>query len=163
LLFAPIFYEKVKNEFFKSVSIKECNSYLFTCVFLCQISLMQSKLKGRTKEEEAKFAQIDSTLKRLDRKIREGSVLDPSGPRGANKVSAMAEQLAKMNEEPAATVQKSSSKSTFTMAQPSCNCHFCGKQVYLMERLSAEGVYFHRGCFRCEYCGTTLRQSKRMG
>jgi hypothetical protein len=29
-----------------------------------------------------------------------------------------------------------------------------------MERLSAEGVYFHRGCFRCEYCGTTLRQSK---
>lgn len=121
---------------------------------------MQSKLKGRTKEEEAKFREIDSTLKRLDRKIREGSVLDPSGPRGANKVSAMAEQLAKKNEE-LPPVQKSSSKGTFTMAQPSCNCHFCGKQVYLMERLGAEGVYFHRGCFRCEYCGTTLRQSER--
>lgn len=36
-------------------------------------------------------------------------------------------------------------------------CHFCNKRVYLMERLSAEGKFFHRGCFRCEYCSTTLR------
>ncbi|KAI9560901.1 hypothetical protein GHT06_011855 [Daphnia sinensis] len=36
-------------------------------------------------------------------------------------------------------------------------CHFCGKRVYLMERMSAEGRFFHRGCFRCEYCATTLR------
>jgi F-actin monooxygenase len=122
---------------------------------------MQSKLKGRTKEEEAKFREIDSTLKRLDRKIREGSVLDPSGPRGANKVSAMAEQLAKKNEAPEIPIQKSSSKGTFVMSQQASDCHFCGKRVYLMERLTAEGVYFHRGCFRCEYCGTTLRQSKK--
>lgn len=26
-----------------------------------------------------------------------------------------------------------------------------------MERLSAEGKFFHRGCFRCEYCSTSLR------
>ncbi|KAG5849143.1 hypothetical protein ANANG_G00106870 [Anguilla anguilla] len=36
-------------------------------------------------------------------------------------------------------------------------CHFCGKQVYLMERLSAEGRCFHRECFRCQACGSTLR------
>ena len=36
-------------------------------------------------------------------------------------------------------------------------CHFCRKRVYLMERMSAEGKFFHRGCFRCEYCATTLR------
>ncbi|XP_064192918.1 F-actin-monooxygenase mical2b isoform X3 [Anguilla rostrata] len=36
-------------------------------------------------------------------------------------------------------------------------CHFCGKQVYLMERLSAEGRCFHRDCFRCQACGSTLR------
>lgn len=36
-------------------------------------------------------------------------------------------------------------------------CHFCDKRVYLMERLTAEGKFFHRGCFRCEYCSTSLR------
>ncbi|XP_069769216.1 protein-methionine sulfoxide oxidase mical3a-like, partial [Narcine bancroftii] len=38
-------------------------------------------------------------------------------------------------------------------------CYFCGKRVYVMERLSAEGKFFHRGCFKCEYCGETLRLS----
>ncbi|XP_072124184.1 F-actin-monooxygenase MICAL3-like isoform X7 [Mobula birostris] len=38
-------------------------------------------------------------------------------------------------------------------------CYFCGKRVYVMERLSAEGKFFHRGCFKCDYCGETLRLS----
>ncbi|XP_061631246.1 protein-methionine sulfoxide oxidase mical3a isoform X8 [Phyllopteryx taeniolatus] len=38
-------------------------------------------------------------------------------------------------------------------------CFFCRKRVYVMERLSAEGKFFHRSCFKCEYCGTTLRLS----
>ncbi|XP_073687717.1 F-actin-monooxygenase mical2b-like, partial [Garra rufa] len=36
-------------------------------------------------------------------------------------------------------------------------CHFCKKRVYIMERLSAEGYFFHRECFRCSICGCTLR------
>ncbi|XP_060696011.1 F-actin-monooxygenase MICAL3-like [Hemiscyllium ocellatum] len=36
-------------------------------------------------------------------------------------------------------------------------CYFCGKRVYVMERLSAEGKFFHRGCFKCAHCGVTLR------
>ncbi|XP_076852253.1 F-actin-monooxygenase mical2b isoform X6 [Brachyhypopomus gauderio] len=36
-------------------------------------------------------------------------------------------------------------------------CHFCKKRVYVMERLSAEGYFFHRECFRCEVCSATLR------
>ncbi|XP_037396216.1 protein-methionine sulfoxide oxidase mical2b isoform X1 [Pygocentrus nattereri] len=36
-------------------------------------------------------------------------------------------------------------------------CHFCKKRVYVMERLSAEGYFFHRECFRCDVCNTTLR------
>uniref|UniRef100_A0A8C1SQP7 F-actin monooxygenase n=1 Tax=Cyprinus carpio TaxID=7962 RepID=A0A8C1SQP7_CYPCA len=36
-------------------------------------------------------------------------------------------------------------------------CHFCKKRVYIMERLSAEGYFFHRECFRCNICGCTLR------
>ncbi|XP_029412171.1 F-actin-monooxygenase MICAL2 isoform X6 [Nannospalax galili] len=36
-------------------------------------------------------------------------------------------------------------------------CCFCKKRVYVMERLSAEGRFFHRECFRCSICATTLR------
>ncbi|XP_026167854.1 F-actin-monooxygenase mical2b isoform X3 [Mastacembelus armatus] len=36
-------------------------------------------------------------------------------------------------------------------------CHFCTKRVYVMERLSAEGYFFHRECFRCNVCNCTLR------
>ena len=38
-------------------------------------------------------------------------------------------------------------------------CHFCNERVYLVERMSAEGRFFHHGCFRCEYCGTVLKMS----
>ncbi|XP_038621337.1 F-actin-monooxygenase MICAL2 isoform X2 [Tachyglossus aculeatus] len=37
------------------------------------------------------------------------------------------------------------------------SCHFCKKRVYVMERLSAEGHFFHRECFKCTICATTLR------
>ncbi|XP_076797106.1 F-actin-monooxygenase MICAL2 isoform X20 [Arvicanthis niloticus] len=36
-------------------------------------------------------------------------------------------------------------------------CYFCKKRVYMMERLSAEGHFFHRECFRCSVCTATLR------
>ncbi|XP_029438784.1 F-actin-monooxygenase MICAL2 isoform X9 [Rhinatrema bivittatum] len=36
-------------------------------------------------------------------------------------------------------------------------CYFCKKRVYVMERQSAEGHFFHRECFRCDFCSTTIR------
>ncbi|NXL91365.1 MICA1 monooxygenase, partial [Alectura lathami] len=36
-------------------------------------------------------------------------------------------------------------------------CYFCGHRVYILERASAEGHFFHRGCFQCRRCGATLR------
>ncbi|XP_076546406.1 molecule interacting with CasL isoform X2 [Osmia lignaria lignaria] len=110
--------------------------------------------KGRDqKESDSKYADIDSTLKNIDRKIKEGNVL------GHNKVSAMAEQFSNKSQDAEPKVQKSNTKPTITLpAQGGSEmCHFCNKRVYLMERLSAEGKFFHRGCFRCEYCSTSLR------
>lgn len=57
---------------------------------------------------------------------------------------------------------RSSSQGSFRREFPqnlggSDTCHFCGKRVYVMERLSAEGRFFHRECFRCHTCGSTLR------
>ncbi|XP_014030780.2 F-actin-monooxygenase MICAL2 isoform X7 [Salmo salar] len=37
-------------------------------------------------------------------------------------------------------------------------CHSCQKRVYVVERISAEGLYFHRECFCCDTCGSVLRQ-----
>ncbi|KAH0618762.1 hypothetical protein JD844_018222 [Phrynosoma platyrhinos] len=31
-------------------------------------------------------------------------------------------------------------------------CYICGKRVYIVERVSAEGRFFHRGCFKCYHC-----------
>ena len=36
-------------------------------------------------------------------------------------------------------------------------CCFCGKKVYLMERMSANGFFFHRTCFRCSHCNCQLK------
>ena len=36
-------------------------------------------------------------------------------------------------------------------------CYFCKEPVYLMERYTAEGLYFHQSCFQCHFCGINLR------
>ncbi|KAJ8665000.1 hypothetical protein QAD02_006662 [Eretmocerus hayati] len=129
--------------------------------FLARQTKMEKRGKEEPMETESKYAEIDSTLKNIDRKIREGNVL------GHNKVSAMAEQFASKNQETDAPghqveqskVQRSNSKAALALPAQggSETCHFCEKRVYLMERLTAEGKSFHRGCFKCEYCSTSLR------
>jgi len=37
------------------------------------------------------------------------------------------------------------------------NCHTCGKRVYPMEKLAADKLIFHKICFKCSVCKTTLR------
>ncbi|XP_046409938.1 F-actin-monooxygenase Mical isoform X1 [Neodiprion fabricii] len=115
--------------------------------------------KGRDpNDSDSKYADLDNTLKFIDKKIKEGNVL------GHNKVSAMAEQFSNKNQEAEQKVQRSNSKAALVLpAQGGSEmCHFCNKRVYLMERLSAEGKFFHRGCFRCEYCSTSLRIGSHM-
>uniref|UniRef100_A0A8B9GLE3 F-actin monooxygenase n=1 Tax=Amazona collaria TaxID=241587 RepID=A0A8B9GLE3_9PSIT len=71
-----------------------------------------------------------------------------------NKVKSMATQLLAKFEE------NGSLKKEFPQNLGGSDvCYFCCKRVYVMERLSAEGKFFHRSCFKCEYCATTLRLS----
>jgi len=37
-------------------------------------------------------------------------------------------------------------------------CYFCRRRVYIAERMSAEGLFFHSKCFVCSHCGVTLRR-----
>ncbi|CAJ1054454.1 protein-methionine sulfoxide oxidase mical3a-like isoform X2 [Xyrichtys novacula] len=43
------------------------------------------------------------------------------------------------------------------MTSSSGQCYFCKDRVYLMERLSAEGFFFHRSCFQCFTCSSSLK------
>ncbi|XP_065261242.1 F-actin-monooxygenase MICAL3 isoform X4 [Emys orbicularis] len=82
-----------------------------------------------------------------------------------NKVKSMATQLLAKFEENAPVQstglrRKGSLKKEFPQNLGGSDvCYFCRKRVYVMERLSAEGKFFHRSCFKCEYCATTLRLS----
>uniref|UniRef100_A0A8I5Y064 F-actin monooxygenase n=1 Tax=Rattus norvegicus TaxID=10116 RepID=A0A8I5Y064_RAT len=82
-----------------------------------------------------------------------------------NKVKFMATQLLAKFEEnaPAQSTgvrRQGSIKKEFPQnLGGSDTCYFCQKRVYVMERLSAEGKFFHRSCFKCDYCATTLRLS----
>ncbi|XP_070306078.1 F-actin-monooxygenase MICAL1 isoform X1 [Odocoileus virginianus] len=35
-------------------------------------------------------------------------------------------------------------------------CAICGQRLYILERLCADGHFFHRSCFRCHICEATL-------
>uniref|UniRef100_A0A7S1VGQ9 LIM zinc-binding domain-containing protein n=1 Tax=Sexangularia sp. CB-2014 TaxID=1486929 RepID=A0A7S1VGQ9_9EUKA len=39
-------------------------------------------------------------------------------------------------------------------------CHVCSKQIYPADRRKALKVYFHRWCFRCVVCKTSLTLGK---
>ncbi|XP_054289539.1 F-actin-monooxygenase Mical-like isoform X2 [Macrosteles quadrilineatus] len=116
----------------------------------------EDKVRRLTKEDgkNNKGSEIEDTLKKIERHMKERSVPEPG------KVSAMAAHLANMNQEPEKPVlQKSNSKAALNLPTTGGSeiCHFCAKRVYVMERVSAEGKFFHRGCFRCEYCKNILR------
>ncbi|KAM8817453.1 F-actin-monooxygenase MICAL2-like isoform 5-T5 [Rhynchonycteris naso] len=78
-----------------------------------------------------------------------------------NKVKSMASQLlAKFeeNSQNSSLLKQETIRKAFPLNLGGSNtCYFCKRRVYVMERLSAEGHFFHRECFRCSVCATTLR------
>ncbi|XP_066221663.1 F-actin-monooxygenase MICAL2 isoform X2 [Saccopteryx leptura] len=78
-----------------------------------------------------------------------------------NKVKSMASQLLAKFEENSrnsSLLKQETIRKAFPLNLGGSNtCYFCKRRVYVMERLSAEGHFFHRECFRCSVCATTLR------
>ena len=127
----------------------------------------KEEAKGAAEEDDDKYREIDASLQRLQRRLDEGGAALDAGERGANRVAAIAEELIKEDEEMAAAaaaaatdqppLQKKKSSFVLPKSGGSETCHFCGKRVYVVERMSAEGRFFHRSCFRCDYCNILLR------
>ncbi|XP_062871006.1 F-actin-monooxygenase mical1 [Trichomycterus rosablanca] len=81
-----------------------------------------------------------------------------------NSLQRRKERLAAEREERAKDMKEDEEKKDLAPAVPAPDvgsselCYFCNQRLYLLERGSAEGKFFHRSCFTCHQCGTTLRQ-----
>ncbi|GCB73684.1 hypothetical protein scyTo_0002765 [Scyliorhinus torazame] len=86
---------------------------------------------------------------------------ETKGAGNQNKVKSMATQLLAKFEEnaPSSSLRRQGSlRKEFPQNLGGSDiCYFCKKRVYVMERLSADGKFFHRECFKCDFCSTTLR------
>ncbi|XP_055852122.1 F-actin-monooxygenase Mical isoform X6 [Episyrphus balteatus] len=131
-----------------------------------QFVARQSKMSKPTRQDssEEKFKEIDQTLKNLDKQLKEGSVLEV-GERGKNKVASIAGQFVKKDDTseeklpPTQPIAKSNSKVALAFKKQAASekCHFCKQTVYLMEKISTEGLILHRSCLKCHHCHTNLR------
>uniref|UniRef100_A0A8C1CVW4 F-actin monooxygenase n=1 Tax=Cyprinus carpio carpio TaxID=630221 RepID=A0A8C1CVW4_CYPCA len=90
---------------------------------------------------------------------------EPKVAEGHSRVRSMTTLLLAKFEEnsplaSASATRRQGSQKEFPVNMGSSDvCYFCGRRVYVMERLSAEGKFFHRSCFQCDHCSTTLRLS----
>uniref|UniRef100_A0A8B9JQL6 F-actin monooxygenase n=1 Tax=Astyanax mexicanus TaxID=7994 RepID=A0A8B9JQL6_ASTMX len=77
-----------------------------------------------------------------------------------NKVRFTTSQLVAKFEEstPVCTLRRQASSRREFRHSLGDECHACKKRVYVAERLRAEGLFFHRECFRCDTCSAPLSQ-----
>uniref|UniRef100_A0A8C3A3J3 F-actin monooxygenase n=1 Tax=Cyclopterus lumpus TaxID=8103 RepID=A0A8C3A3J3_CYCLU len=113
---------------------------------------------------DKKEKDVDGLGKRRKTSQSEDRKMDSCTVGNHNKVKVMATQLLAKFEENAPQTTGLKRQGSLRKEFPaniggSDVCFFCRKRVYVMERLSAEGKFFHRSCFKCEYCSTTLRLS----
>ncbi|XP_073897681.1 F-actin-monooxygenase MICAL2 isoform X8 [Castor canadensis] len=123
---------------------------------------VQTEENDMNKRRRRGFSNLDEPSTFTSRSLvsnQEGSTNKEGG--NQNKVKSMANQLlAKFEESTRNTsvLKQESMRKVFPVSLGgSDTCYFCKKRVYVMERLSAEGYFFHRECFRCSICTTTLR------
>jgi hypothetical protein len=122
-----------------------------------QFLARQNRLTKQDDPTTEKFKDFDSTLKNVDKQLKEGHNLD-LGERGRNKVASIVGQFKPKAEEGATKASKPSKPGIVLSSKGlSEKCHFCKQRVYLMEKISAEGLTLHRACLKCHHCHTNLR------
>ncbi|XP_058544254.1 F-actin-monooxygenase MICAL2 isoform X12 [Neofelis nebulosa] len=123
---------------------------------------VQTEESDMNKRRRRGFNNLDEPSTFSTRSLRSSQECGSNKEGGnQNKVKSMASQLLAKFEEnsrnPSLMKQESMRKVFPLNLGGSDTCHFCKKRVYVMERLSAEGHFFHRECFRCSVCASTLR------
>ncbi|KAM9409364.1 F-actin-monooxygenase MICAL2 isoform 2-T4 [Pholidichthys leucotaenia] len=91
---------------------------------------------------------------------KDTSIRDRPDPK-ENKVGSISSQLlAKFESKPSHPIRRTQSDygGRRMLPQSGDKCHSCKKRVYMVERVIADGLYFHRECFRCSTCSSALRE-----
>ncbi|XP_033629455.1 F-actin-monooxygenase MICAL3-like isoform X3 [Asterias rubens] len=130
----------------------------------------KSRESPETALKNLRAANIEARLKeriidRANERAADKAYNQSELPTGTNRVSGLAEQLTAQFRTIAGLTVTDDNRPVNrpklkafepVKTQHSDTCFFCGKRVYVMERLSAEGLFFHRDCFRCQHCETML-------
>ncbi|CAL9682610.1 unnamed protein product [Knipowitschia caucasica] len=129
-----------------------------------KVRLMASKLQG--KQEFTSQPRIHNKRPTtLDSQQEQGEILSPSVPESRTPSEASAPlpawRLKKRTQQQEMMSfrfkERIKSQQAAGTAGSSETCFFCKQHVYVMERMSAEGLFFHRTCFLCDNCGCSLR------
>ncbi|XP_054627226.1 F-actin-monooxygenase MICAL2 isoform X6 [Dunckerocampus dactyliophorus] len=112
----------------------------------------ENKVRSMATQLQAKF---DSTTSYTQRKQKKAQSQQTRAFQ-SKSVKEKAAHLSSLVSADSSVIKGSSVRRAFP--QSSEKCHSCDRRVYLVERICAEGLYFHRECFRCTTCSTALRQ-----
>lgn len=132
-----------------------------------QFLARQNKLTGGASGTvtDEKYREIDDTLKAIDKKLKEGAILESA----KNKVASIAGQFKNKEESEEEVAAATTALKTKDMKRPTIKaltltgrdatekCNFCKQRVYLMEKVTAENLILHRSCLKCHHCHTSLR------
>ena len=85
----------------------------------------------------------------------------PQEPEQQETFPSIKNNMFKQNVEvPPKPIEKESSGGSTSSPRISLNsskCKVCSKPVYPMEELKADGMVFHKSCFRCKHCNGVLK------
>ncbi|XP_053283541.1 F-actin-monooxygenase mical2b isoform X1 [Pleuronectes platessa] len=146
------------NEEYPSKEVRSKNNVLNMAVPRKRVPKDEKRSDGTdpTYKRRRKFSYFEeaTNLSSNGSSVREGQ--EPK----ENKVRSISTQLlAKFENKPSHAVRRTQSCSVRrSFPQSGDKCHSCERRVYMVERVSAEGLFFHRECFRCSTCSSALRQ-----
>ncbi|KAL2093991.1 hypothetical protein ACEWY4_011303 [Coilia grayii] len=163
VLYLSKFYEK-----FISVSMtplgaareKDENNEGYSCKPNNLMNLAQARKRIPKDKKKLEDNDSENVKRRRACAYLEELSAGQANPSGEGTIRSMAHLRAKFEENTSSEAPRrlGSTRKEFPMGVGGSDvCHSCKKRVYVMERLSAEGYFFHRECFRCETCLCTLR------
>ncbi|XP_072419498.1 F-actin-monooxygenase mical1-like isoform X5 [Chiloscyllium punctatum] len=147
------------NEFFKDISpeLHDVNKRKIMTLSSAKSALLfLSTLRKNVANKRSSVSDAES--EQLLKEDPNETLASPSSAHSPQENESSSSQPEQFQEN--SNVESANRQGSFRQAPgPSSSevCYFCKKRVYVVERFSAEGQFFHRGCFTCHQCGTTLR------